>query len=125
MTLQKREWSGQVAYLAGASAECQVAQDYVRRGYRLAHKRWRGRCGEVDLILRDGDGLIFVEVKKSRSFARAAQRISRVQMDRIYRTAEEFLAGEPRGALTDVRFDAALLDGQGQVQIIENAFGQA
>ncbi|SFD89170.1 YraN family protein [Roseivivax sediminis] len=110
---------------AGRAAELRIAQDYERRGYPVARHRWRGRGGEVDLIARDGDGLIFVEVKKSRSFARAAERLSRRQMDRLCASAEEFCAGEPRGSLTDIRFDVALVDAHGQVRVIENAFGSA
>lgn len=123
MTVLQREWSGQVAHLSGQSAELQVARDYESRGYEVAHLRWRGRSGEIDLILRDGDGFICVEVKKSQSFERAAQRINPAQMTRICRAAEEFLGTQPRGLLTNIRFDAALLDAQGCVQIIENAFG--
>ena len=101
-----------------------MALEYERRGFEVARRRWRGTSGEVDLIVRDGGDLIFVEVKKSRSFARAAERISAMQMARICASAEEFLGSEPRGLLTDVRFDVALVDEQGQTKIIENAFGQ-
>ena len=73
--------------------------------------------------MRDGDGLIFVEVKKSRSFQRAAERLSRQQMNRIISAAEEFLGTQPRGSLTDVRFDLAMVDGYGQIRVIENAIG--
>lgn len=111
------------AYHSGESAEYQVAADYERRGYAIAARRWRGQSGEIDLIVRDATGLIFVEVKKSRDFARAAERLSSRQMGRIYAAAEEFLAGEPKGQLTETRFDVALVDGTGQLQIIENAFG--
>ena len=114
---------GQMAYHGGMAAEAGVAADYARRGYVVAHRRWRGRAGEVDLILRDADGLIFVEVKKSRSFDRAADRLSRRQMARLCAAAEEFVAGEPRGALTDMRFDVALQNAHGEIRIIENAFG--
>jgi len=121
----QRAHRGRTAHLAGQSAEYQIAEDYARRGFALAQQRWRGQSGEIDLILRDGDGLIFVEVKQARDFARAAQSLSARQMARIYRSAEEFLAGEPRGSLTEVRFDVALVDRQGQTQILENAFGHA
>ena len=114
---------GQMAYQAGMAAENRIAQDYERRGFAVARRRWRGRSGEIDLILRDGDGLIFVEVKQSRDFARAAESLSHRQMQRIARSAEEFLAGEPAGSLTEVRFDVALVNGQGATEIIENAFG--
>ncbi|WP_143526081.1 YraN family protein [Roseivivax lentus] len=114
---------GQMAYRGGLAAEAGVAEDYLRRGYRLAETRWRGKAGEVDLILRDAEALIFVEVKKSRSFARAAERVSPRQMARLCAAAEEFVAGEPRGALTEMRFDVALQNAHGEIRIIENAFG--
>ncbi|WP_246253310.1 YraN family protein [Sulfitobacter maritimus] len=111
------------AYHAGLAAEQRIAQDYERRGFAVARQRWRGRAGEIDLIVRDGAALIFVEVKQSRNFARAAESLSKRQMQRIYKSAEEFLAGEPAGSLTEVRFDVALVNGQGATEIIENAFG--
>lgn len=121
--LQARRDRGRVAHLSGHAAEMQIASDYVRRGFALAHTRWRGKGGEIDLIVRDGDGFIFVEVKKARDFDRAAQSLSARQMQRIYTCAEEFLVSAPKGSLTQVRFDVALLDAQGQIRIIENAFG--
>ena len=101
-----------------------MASDYERRGYAIAHRRWRGAGGEIDLIARSENGLVFIEVKKSTSFEMAAARINRRQMDRICASAAQFLEREPNGQLTNVRFDAALVDGSGTVQIIENAFDQ-
>jgi putative endonuclease len=118
-----KQIQGSVSYYAGQAAENAVAQDYMRRGYTLACERWRGKRGEIDLIMRSNADLIFVEVKKSQSFERAALRVSRRQIDRIMGSAEEFLAGEPNGALTNVRFDVALVDQTGQLRIVENAFG--
>ncbi len=123
MTELARHHRGRRAFHAGQAAEMRIAQDYERRGFAIARRRWRGRGGEIDLIVRDGTGLIFVEVKQSRSLARAAESLSARQMQRIYASAEEFLGTEPAGSLTDVRFDVALVDGQGDLQIIENAFG--
>ncbi|MES0826305.1 YraN family protein [Ruegeria sp. SCP11] len=114
-----------VSYHAGQAAEQQVASEYERRGFSIAHRRWRGAGGEIDLIARNADGVVFIEVKKSTSFEVAATRISRRQMDRIYASAAQFLETEPEGQLTNARFDAALVDATGAVQIIENAFGQA
>ena len=114
---------GRVGYLAGASAELRVAQDYERRGFPLDRRRWRGKAGEIDLIVRDGDGLVFVEVKKRRSFERAAERLTSRQMARLQTAAEEYLGTQPKGSLTDVRFDVALVNGHGEMRVIENAFG--
>ena len=123
MMVSAKRIRGSVSYHAGLSAELQVTQDYERRGFALARERWRGKSGEIDLIMRDGDALVFVEVKKSQSMQRAAQGITPRQMNRIYCAAEEYLAGEPNGTLTDVRFDVALVDQTGDIQIMENAFG--
>lgn len=114
--------TGSVGYHAGLAAEDIVAADYARRQHRIAARRWRGQAGEIDLIMRDGDTVVFVEVKKSRTMGRAALRLGRRQMDRICAAAGEFLAGEPRGQLTDVRFDLAMVDVRGMTSVIENAF---
>ena len=114
--------SGSIGYHAGRVAEDIVAQDYARRRHGIAARRWRGRAGEIDLIVRDGETVVFVEVKKSRDFATAARRLGRRQMDRICASAGEFLAGEPRGQLTDVRFDLAMVNDVGAISVIENAF---
>lgn len=114
---------GALGYHAGLSAEARIAQDYERRGYSVAQRRWRGQGGEIDLILHNGDGLIFVEVKKSRSFERALERLSQRQIARLLSAAEEFAGTQPRGSLTEMRFDVALMDGQGMIRVIENALG--
>ncbi len=114
--------SGSVGFHAGVAAEEIVANDYVARDHVVAARRWRGKAGEIDLITREGDTVVFVEVKKSRSFATATARLGRRQMDRIVASASEFLAGEPRGQLTDVRFDLAVVNGFGALKVIENAF---
>lgn len=116
---------GRTSYLAGLSAEDSVARDYQMRGYTVERRRWRGTGGEIDLITRNDEGLVFVEVKKARDFTRAAERICRRQMTRICQAAQQFMAGEPGGLLTNVRFDVALVDSAGRCRIIENAFGEA
>ncbi|SEO02943.1 putative endonuclease [Salinihabitans flavidus] len=114
---------GQRAALAGLAAEAQVMRDYERHGFKMAARRWRGQGGEIDLILRSGAALIFVEVKQSRDFAHAAESLRPAQMQRLVAAASEFLAGEPGGQLTEARFDVALVNGRGEVRILENAFG--
>lgn len=115
----------QTNYHAGLAAEALVETDYARRGRQFARRRWRGRGGEIDLIFREGDALVFVEVKKSKTHDQALRRVSRRQMDRLCAAASEFVAHEPKGMLTDMRFDVATVDAAGTVRIIENAFMEA
>jgi putative endonuclease len=117
-----RALCGARAYCAGQAAEEQVAQLYDRSGRTICARRWRGQGGEIDLIARNGAEVIFIEVKQSRSHAEAADHLTARQMARIYATAEEFLAGEPLGQMTDVRFDLALVDGMGRIEVLENAY---
>lgn len=115
--------SGSASYHAGLAAEEQVAESYRRGGHLLRNRRWRGKGGEIDLVVEDGEGLIFVEVKKARDFARAAERITARQLRRIYDAAAEYLGQMPLGLNTPSRFDVALVDGAGRIEILENAFG--
>ncbi|MGB8812942.1 MAG: YraN family protein [Paracoccaceae bacterium] len=114
--------SGLVSYHAGLAAEAAVAQLYSRSGRPIAATRWRGTAGEIDLIARDGAEVIFIEVKKSATHALAAEHLTQRQMARIYASASEFLAGEPAGQNTEARFDVALVDEVGRIEILENAF---
>ena len=118
-----RRARGEMAYHGGLAAEHCVAREYEMRGYAIARRRWRGQGGEIDMILSNENGLVFVEVKKARTFANAAESLTPRQMRRIHTAAEEYLGGEPAGTLTEVRFDVAMVDASGQTRIIENAFG--
>ncbi|WP_342076617.1 YraN family protein [Yoonia sp. SS1-5] len=114
--------TGSVGYHAGLRAEDIVVRHYRAAGASVAATRWRGAAGEIDLVMQANDVTIFVEVKKSRSFAQAAHRLGPRQIARICAAGAEFLAGQPLGQLTETRFDLALVDGQGAVKVIENAF---
>lgn len=114
--------SGITSYHAGLAAEGTVERHYARAGHAIAARRWRGQGGEIDLIARDGDAVVFIEVKKSRTHDAAAARVTPRQMERIATAAAEFLGGMPRGQMTPARFDVALVDAQGRVAILENAF---
>lgn len=117
-----RSARGRMNTLAGHAAEGSVARHYEARGITICARNWRGTVGEVDLVGRLGDEVIFVEVKHSRTHDLAASHVSPAQIARIFTTVEEFVAGEPKGGLTDVRIDLALVDGQGRIEVIENAF---
>jgi putative endonuclease len=119
---QSRKERGLTNYLAGHAAEASVGRHYEDRGIAIFARNWRGNTGEIDLIGRDGDVVVFVEVKHSKTHDLAASHLSQAQIGRIFATVEEFVSGEPKGLLTDVRIDLALVDGQGRIDIVENAF---
>ncbi len=117
-----RQHRGRMNFHAGMAAEDRIEQVYVRSGHALVARRWRGQRGEIDLVFRKNDVVVFVEVKQAADFARAGESLRTVQIRRITSAAEEFLGTQPKGALTECRFDLGLVNRAGAHQIIENAF---
>jgi putative endonuclease len=116
---------GKTNYMAGLMAEESVERLYAEKGCEVLSQRFRAKRGEIDLIVRDGPTVVFVEVKKARNHAAAALRVTSSKMTRLWMAAEEFLARLSTGLMTDCRFDVALVDEFGRVELRENAFGGA
>lgn len=108
-------------HLSGVSAEVAVEKFYQNSGRNIAARRWRCRGGEIDLIVREGARVVFIEVKKARTHALAAERLQAKQIKRLFTAGAMFLEGEPNGSLTEARFDVALVDAVGRIEIVENA----
>lgn len=109
----------------GAEAEEAAAHFLVSKGLTLVERNFRCRFGEIDLILRDGQTLVFVEVRyrRNRAFGGAAESITAAKREKILLTARHYLAAQRR--LPDCRFDAVLIHGDGgQIEWLVNAFGE-
>ena len=109
----------------GARAEQLAAQFLQRRGLKLLQQNYRCRYGEIDLILHDGNTLVFAEVRlRSRNdFGGAAASINAAKQAKLVRTAQHYLA--TLAQIPPCRFDAMLLqaaDGS-DIEWIRNAFG--
>jgi putative endonuclease len=124
MILPERQRRGALAHAAGMAAEESVARHYEERGLAVAARRWRSPGGEVDLILRDGERVVFVEVKRAARLDDAALRLLPRQAARLMAAAQLFCATEPQGLLTDMRLDLALVNAAGRVRVIENAVAE-
>ena len=97
------------AYRRGTKGEGRAAALLRLKGYRVLERRWRSPAGEVDLIAKKGDTLIFVEVKARASHDAAAESIVSRQRRRIARAAEAYLAYNADMEIENVRFDAILV----------------
>lgn len=113
--------SGSTSYHAGLAAEDSVAREYRAAGSDILASRWRGQGGEIDLICRDGDEIVFCEVKKSSSWDRAAEALGPRQIARMFQAAAEYVARFPTGADTPMRFDLAVVDSAGRIDLREGA----
>ena len=109
---------------AGLEAEDLAAVYLQRRGLKLKARNYSCRLGEIDLVLLDGATVVFVEVRQraSRAFGGAAESITARKRKKLIAAARHFLAHEQR--LPACRFDAVLVDGEGRVEWIRDAFGE-
>ena len=95
---------------SGVAAEELAARYLAAQGLRVIGRNYRCRFGEIDLIAKDGEMLVFVEVRLRRSvrFGGALASITRAKQKKLMATARCYLSG-----LRDMpgcRFDAILLD---------------
>jgi len=97
----------------GAAAEALAARFLMARGLSIVGRNYRCRDGEIDLIVRDGKTLVFVEVRlrRSQAFGGAAESITATKRRRLRLAAQHYLLGLAREP--PCRFDAILLDGLG------------
>ena len=108
----------------GAQAEQWAVRYLQRQGLKLVEQNYRGRFGEIDLIMQEGNSLVFVEVRLRRNadFGGAAASVDTRKQQRIIRTAQQYLAGLAR--TPPCRFDVVLMsDATGEnMQWLKNAF---
>ncbi len=108
----------------GKQAESLAAEYLRRQGLKLVERNYRCRHGEIDLIMQEGDALVFVEVRLRRhgSFGGASASLDAHKQRRIVLAAQQYLAG--LGRIPPCRFDALLLTdlGDDHVEWLRNAF---
>jgi len=105
----------------GKRAEARAA-DYLRlQGYKIVCHNYRWRGGEIDLIARQGDCLVFVEVKarRGRGYGLPEEAVTPRKQHKLVRTARRYLSEHPTGLA--LRFDVVALSG-GRARPHKNAF---
>jgi putative endonuclease len=78
-------------------------------GYRVVARNFRVGVGEIDLIVRRGRTLAFVEIKARSDFVTAAEALQPFQQARIRNAAAAFIARRPEFADLTLRFDVVLV----------------
>ena len=99
----------QVAFKLGLSAESRASAFLMAKGFRIVARRWRCPAGEIDIVAKRGNLLIFVEVKAREKLADAAYSVTERQQRRIAAAAAGWLAVNPDDAMRDMRFDVILV----------------
>lgn len=125
MALRERQWR----YLAGLWAEQIAGAYFFVCGYRIIARRYRCPVGEIDLILRRGKTVAFVEVKYRQSFELAAISLTQNQKLRIVRAAKFWLARNveknPGQNFDVIRFDMMLMAPFAWPRHLQNVFDES
>ena len=100
---------GADAHRFGLQAERRALLWLLLRFYRLLGRRVKTKAGEIDLIMRRGNVIAFVEVKASHDFDKAIEALSPHQQGRLFRAASLYVASRPNLQNLDMRFDMVLV----------------
>lgn len=94
-----------------------------RKGATVIQRNFSGPRGEIDLILKQGEYLVFVEIRyrQNRTFGGAAASVSMAKQKKIIATAQHFLQSQPEWQRSPCRFDVIAIDGN-DINWITDAF---
>ncbi|HEY0352442.1 MAG TPA: YraN family protein [Enterovirga sp.] len=96
-------------YLRGRGAERLALIWLMLKGYRPLARRFSAQGGEIDLIMRRGDTVAFVEVKARGTMEVALESIGATKKHRFGRAARAWLSRHPWAATLTLRADAVFL----------------
>ncbi|MBB3104652.1 YraN family protein [Azomonas macrocytogenes] len=111
----------------GRAAEAFALAHLSRHGLRLLAQNWSCRLGELDLVMLDGDTVVFVEVRyrSHQAWGGALESVNARKQQKLIRAAQLFLQKERRWAEHPCRFDVVALDSSSprpEPSWIRNAF---
>lgn len=77
----------------GDWGEDAVGKFLEKQGYQILDRKYRCRWGEIDLVARDGDELVFIEVRTRRSklFGTPQESITEAKVGRMVATCQDYL----------------------------------
>ena len=111
----------------GNKAETTAENYLLSQGLHAISKNYRCRAGEIDLLMRDAETLVFVEVRyrSNPAFGTAAESITPRKIQRIRKTAEHYLQAHRKLAYLYMRFDVVAISeraGKQDILWIKDAF---
>lgn len=113
--------------LLGLDGEALAARHLKRKGYKIIDRNFRTRRGEIDIIARHRDTLVFIEVKTRRSlrFGNPKRAITAAKRRKISMVALEYLLKTRGTTRIKSRFDVVTIQDTAdrpKVEVIANAF---
>lgn len=110
----------------GRDAESQALKHLQQKGLRLLAQNWLCKGGELDLVMVDGDTVVFVEVRyrQHMQWGGALGSVDTRKQAKLIHAAQRFLQCESRWASYPCRFDVIAIEGNATPQLnwLQNAF---
>lgn len=107
----------------GGAGEKRAVKYLKGKGYKIVNTNFKISIGEIDIIAKDGETLVFIEVKtrSQDTFGRPSDAVDKVKREKYVKVAQAYLV--KNYGKTDVlsRFDVIEIE-NGQINHIENAF---
>ncbi len=106
--------------LLGKKGEMLAARYLLDKGYAILEYNWRSGHKEIDIIAKERDTLVFVEVKSraSNTYGDAADAVTPAKISRLISAAEAYVRNKKVDL--DFRFDIITVVGDGECHAIEH-----
>ena len=110
---------------AGAEAEAAACAFLEDRGLRIVERNFRARGGEIDLVAREGDVLVFIEVRfrEGEEFGTPEETVGLPKRRRIVSAAREYIGRIRRDSWKEARFDVIAVVGTGPDAVLRHYAG--
>ncbi len=111
--------------LLGTHGESIAAEWLERRGHRIVERNWRCARGEIDIVARDGDTLVFIEVKTRAggTTGHPFEAITDTKVRRLRQLVPAWFAEHSDVSARSVRIDAVAVHVDGPRTVVEHVEG--
>jgi len=102
----------------GDAAEERACRHLERSGLTIVERNFRTRGGEIDIVARKGDALVFVEVRSREvpGFGTPEESVTPAKRRRIVAAARRYLSNVPPCSWREARFDVIAIEGSGEAE---------
>jgi putative endonuclease len=106
----------------GDATEERACRHLDRSGFTIVERNYRAKGGEIDIVARKGDVLVFVEVRSLEvpDFGTPEESVTPAKRRRIVVAARRYLSKVPPSSWREARFDVIAIEGAGNVAVLRH-----
>ncbi|MDP2657477.1 MAG: YraN family protein [Candidatus Deferrimicrobium sp.] len=106
----------------GDAAEERARRHLEGAGFTIVERNFRTRVGEIDIVARKGDVLVFVEVRsrEDADFGTPEESVTPAKRRRIVSAARQYLSSVPPSSWREARFDVIAIEGSGAAGVLRH-----